>query len=57
VSARTLIGYRSWRVNSTKGETRIWLPDGDAVIFRAQCGVPGRVAIGFGECRGRVGAV
>jgi fumarylacetoacetase len=37
------------------GETRRYLEDGDEVIFRANCQRPGRVAIGFGECRGRVG--
>jgi hypothetical protein len=35
---------------------RTWLLDGDALIFRAHCGGVGRVATGFGECRGRVGA-
>ena len=36
------------------GETRRYLEDGDEVIFRAHCRRPGHVAIGFGECRGRV---
>jgi fumarylacetoacetase len=31
------------------------LEDGDEVIFQAQCRRAGRVSIGFGECRGRVG--
>lgn len=37
------------------GEVRRYLEDGDDVIFRAHCNRPGRVSIGFGECRGRVG--
>jgi len=36
------------------GETRRYLEDGDEVIFRAHCRQPGRVSIGFGECRGTV---
>jgi fumarylacetoacetase len=36
------------------GETRRYLEDGDEVIFRAHCRRVGAVAIGFGECRGRV---
>ncbi|HET6182934.1 MAG TPA: fumarylacetoacetase [Acetobacteraceae bacterium] len=36
------------------GETRRFLEDGDEVVFRAHCEAPGRVSIGFGECRGRV---
>lgn len=35
-------------------ETRLWLEDGDEVIFRARAERPGFVAIGFGECRGRL---
>lgn len=38
------------------GETRTYLQDGDEIIFRAHCRAPGRVAIGFGECRGQVTA-
>jgi fumarylacetoacetase len=37
------------------GETRRYLEGGDEVIFHAHCRRDGRVAIGFGECRGRVG--
>ncbi len=37
------------------GETRRYLEDGDEVIFQAQCRRAGRMSIGFGECRGRVG--
>jgi fumarylacetoacetase len=37
------------------GETRRYLEDGDEVVFHAHCHRPGRVSIGFGECRGRVG--
>ncbi len=36
------------------GETRTFLADGDAVIFRGRCERPGAVGIGFGECRGLV---
>ena len=35
-------------------ETRGFLEDGDAVIFRGWCESPGRARIGFGECRGLV---
>ena len=38
------------------GETRIFLEDGDAVIFRAYCKRDGTVRIGFGECRAMVEA-
>jgi fumarylacetoacetase len=37
------------------GETRRYLEDGDDIVFRAHCTRDGRVSIGFGECRGRVG--
>jgi fumarylacetoacetase len=36
------------------GETRTYLQDGDEVIFRGRAEAPGRVAIGFGECRGQI---
>ncbi len=36
------------------GETRSFLEDGDEVIMRATAAKVGRVAIGFGECRGIV---
>jgi fumarylacetoacetase len=36
------------------GESRLWLEDGDEVIFRARAERRGFVPIGFGECRGRV---
>lgn len=35
-------------------EERAFLADGDTVIFRGWCEAPGRVRIGFGECRGTV---
>ncbi len=38
------------------GEVRRYLEDGDDIIFRAHCQRPGQVSIGFGECRGRIGA-
>ena len=36
------------------GERRSFLEDGDEVIFRAHCRMPGRAPIGFGECRARI---
>ncbi|MCY7338355.1 MAG: fumarylacetoacetase [Sphingomonas bacterium] len=36
------------------GEVRSFLEDGDELILSAHCEAPGAVAIGFGECRGRV---
>jgi fumarylacetoacetase len=36
------------------GEERAFLEDGDEVLFRGWCEAPGRVRIGFGECRGVV---
>jgi fumarylacetoacetase len=38
------------------GETRTFLEDGDAVIFRAYCERDGAVRIGFGECRAAIEA-
>lgn len=36
------------------GETRVWLEDGDEVIFRARAEREGFASIGFGECRGTI---
>jgi fumarylacetoacetase len=36
------------------GEQRTFLEDGDLVILSGWCEAPGRVRIGFGECRGLV---
>ncbi len=36
------------------GETRRFLEDGDEVSFTARAHAPGRVSIGFGDCRGAV---
>jgi fumarylacetoacetase len=36
------------------GEVRRFLADGDEVIFRARASRAGQIAIGFGECRGRL---
>ena len=36
------------------GERRAFLEDGDTVILCGTCEAPGRVRIGFGECRGLV---
>ena len=36
------------------GETRLWLEDGDEIIFRGRAQAAGAVPIGFGECRGRI---
>jgi fumarylacetoacetase len=43
-------------ISLPNGETRRYLEDGDEVIFRARAQRQGHVAIGFGECRGRVDA-
>lgn len=36
------------------GEQRVYLEDGDAVVFRGWCEKPGAARIGFGECWGTV---
>ena len=36
------------------GETRGFLEDGDEVSLRATAAAPGRISIGFGECRATV---
>lgn len=36
------------------GEERTFLQDGDTVVMRAYCEQPGRVRIGFGECKATV---
>ena len=41
-------------VTLANGETRSFLDDGDAVIFKGWCEKPGRARIGFGECKGTV---
>ena len=41
-------------ITLANGETRIWLQDGDEVIFRGRAYRKGYVGIGFGECRGRI---
>ncbi|HEV2300964.1 MAG TPA: fumarylacetoacetase [Stellaceae bacterium] len=46
------IGGRTTALPS--GESRAFLEDGDEVIFRAHCRMPGRAPIGFGECRARI---
>lgn len=33
---------------------RVYLQDGDEVVFRGRCEAPGVVGIGFGECRGKL---
>lgn len=43
-------------VSLANGETRRYLEDGDEIIFHAHCRRAGQAGIGFGECRGRVGA-
>jgi fumarylacetoacetase len=35
-------------------EFRTALEDGDEIVLRARARRPGAVAIGFGECRGRI---
>jgi fumarylacetoacetase len=41
-------------VDLPNGESRVWLHDGDVVVFRARAERDGCVSIGFGECQGRV---
>ena len=48
----SLGGKQPIRVGST--EERVFLQDGDTVIFRAWCAKPGAARIGFGEVRGQV---
>ena len=43
-------------VSLPSGEQRLWLEDGDEVVFRAYCEAEGAARIGFGECRGIVAA-
>lgn len=45
-------GKTPFRLDS--GETRSFLEDGDEVILKATASAPGRVPIGFGECRALV---
>jgi fumarylacetoacetase len=33
---------------------RVYLYDGDEVVFRGRCEAPGVQGIGFGECRGKL---
>ena len=63
VSAPTAAGYGSFAELShdgqqplalASGETRAFLEDGDELILRAHARRDGAVAIGFGECRGRI---
>ena len=51
--------FREWNDAPKRQEVSLadfigFLADGDTVIFRGHCGAPGRVRIGFGECRGTV---
>lgn len=54
--SRACIGELNSRGTATiplpNGESRIWLEDGDEVIFRGRAEKPGHAGIGFGECRG-----
>ena len=43
-------------VSLPSGEQRLWLEDGDEVVFRAYGKTEGAARIGFGECRGIVAA-
>ena len=63
ISAPDASGYGSVRELSqdgeqpialASGETRKFIEDGDEVILRAHAKRAGYVAIGFGECRGRI---
>ena len=57
-SSRGCLLELTWRgaepVTFSNGETRAFLADGDEVILRGWCEAPGRVRIGFGDCRGTV---
>jgi fumarylacetoacetase len=56
--ARGCLLERAWRgtepIELPSGERRAFLEDGDEVVFRGRCVRGGAVAIGFGECRGRL---
>lgn len=39
---------------SDDGVERVYLHDGDEVVFRGRCEAPGTPGIGFGECRGQL---
>jgi fumarylacetoacetase len=41
-------------ITLASGETRRFLEDGDEVMLKATASAPGRVSIGFGECRAMV---
>jgi fumarylacetoacetase len=41
-------------ITLANGETRTFLEDGDAVIFKGWCERAGSARVGFGECRGTV---
>lgn len=45
---------RKTPIELPSGERRTYLEDGDEMIFRGRAQAPDRVAIGFGECRGRI---
>jgi fumarylacetoacetase len=49
-----LSGFGTHDIPLPNGETRRYLEDGDEVIFRARAQRQRHVAIGFGECRGRL---
>jgi fumarylacetoacetase len=52
----TQAGRQPLQLPGAQGDTesRGFLADGDAVIFRGWCEASGRARIGFGECRGTV---
>ncbi|MFW7348364.1 MAG: fumarylacetoacetase [Pigmentiphaga sp.] len=52
----TQAGRQPLQLPPVKGqvEQRGFLADGDTVVLRGWCEAPGRVRIGFGECRGTV---
>lgn len=65
ISAPDASGYGSFAelsfdgkqpITLASGETRAFLEDGDELILRAHARRDGCIAIGFGECRGRIGA-
>jgi fumarylacetoacetase len=56
--ARGCLLELAWRgtapVTLPSGEQRAFLEDGDEVVFHGRCERPGAVALGFGDCRGRI---
>ena len=51
----TWAGKQKVQLQSSGGVVeRVYLEDGDEVVFRGRCEAPGVPGIGFGECRGKL---